>query len=125
MDGSVTLQQSLAKLVTDLAAATPNGQVLAPAHDAKRNADHQHDFDWEIGDWRVHLRRLLHPLTASKTWVEFEGRAHVRKVWNSRANLLDLELNGPAGHIEGLTCVCTTPSPDGGAFILPRATMAP
>ena len=103
MDGSVTLQQSLSKLVTDLAAATPNGQALAPAQDAKRNADHQHDFDWEIGEWNVHLRRLLHPLTASKTWVEFEGRAHVRKVWNGRANLLELELKGPTGHIEGLS----------------------
>jgi Transposase IS200 like len=26
---------------------------------------HQNDFDWEIGDGKVHLRRLLHPLTGS------------------------------------------------------------
>jgi hypothetical protein len=64
---------------------------------------HQHDFDWEIGDWKVHLRRLPHPLAGSNEWVEYEGTAHVRKVWNGRANLLELELNGPAGHIEGLS----------------------
>jgi len=103
MDGSVTLQRSLTKLVTDLAAATPNGQARAPAQNPKRNADHQHDFEWEIGERKVHLRRLPHPLTASKKWVEFEGRAHVRKLWNGRANLLELKLNGPACHIEGLS----------------------
>jgi len=53
--------------------------------------------------WKVHLRRLQHPLTGSKSWVEFEGTSHVRKVGSRRANLLELELNGPAGPIEGLS----------------------
>jgi hypothetical protein len=65
--------------------------------------EHQHDFDWEIGGWKVHLKRLLHPLTGSKSWAEYQGTAHVRKVWGGRANLLELELNGPAGHIEGVS----------------------
>jgi hypothetical protein len=25
--------------------------------------DGQHDFDFEIGSWKTHLKRLLHPLT--------------------------------------------------------------
>ena len=49
--------------------------------------DGQHDFDFEIGTWKTHLRRLLHPLTGSTTWVEYEGTTVVRKVWNGRANL--------------------------------------
>jgi len=49
------------------------------------------------------LSRLLHPLTGSTTWVEFEGTTVVRKVWNGRANLVELEANSPAGHIEGLS----------------------
>jgi len=108
-----------------VAATKPNGQAPAAAQDTKRHVDHQHDFDWEIGDWKVHLRRLLHPLTGSTTWVEFDGSAHVRKVWNGRANLLELELDGPAGHIEGLILRLYNPSPDSGAFILRRATTAP
>jgi hypothetical protein len=32
--------------------------------------DGQHDFDFEIGAWKTHLRRLLHPLTGSTTWLE-------------------------------------------------------
>jgi hypothetical protein len=65
--------------------------------------DGQHDFDFEIGSWKTHLSRLLHPLTGSTAWVEFEGTTVVRKVWNGRANLVELEADSPAGHIEGLS----------------------
>ena len=65
--------------------------------------DGQHDFDFEIGAWKTHLRRLVHPLTASTTWVDYEGTSIVRKVWNGRANLVELEVDGPGGHIEGLS----------------------
>ena len=64
--------------------------------------DGQHDFDFEIGSWKTHLRRLVHPLTGSTTWVEYEGTTVVRKIWNGRANLLELEADGPAGHFEGM-----------------------
>src|SRR5262249_25714435 len=59
--------------------------------------------DFEVGTWKTHLKRLLRPLTGSTTWVEYEGTSVVRKVWNGRANLLELEVDGPAGHIEGLS----------------------
>jgi len=62
----------------------------------------QHDFDFEIGTWKTHLSRLLHPLTGSTTWVEYEGTTVVRKVWNGRANLVELEADGPGVHFEGL-----------------------
>ena len=64
--------------------------------------DGQHDFDFEIGTWKTHLRRLLHPLTGSTSWAEYEGTTVVRKVWNGRANLLELVADGPAGHFEGM-----------------------
>src|SRR5579859_5369798 len=64
--------------------------------------DGQHDFDFEIGTWKAHLPRLLHPLTGSNTWAEYEGTTVVRKVWNGRANLIELQADGPAGHFEGL-----------------------
>jgi hypothetical protein len=65
--------------------------------------DEQHDFDFEIGAWKTHLRRLQRPLTGSSTWVEYEGTTVVRKVWEGRANLVELEVDGPAGHIEALS----------------------
>ncbi len=65
--------------------------------------DGQHDFDFEIGTWKTQLSRLLHPLTGSTTWVEYTGTSVVRKVWDGRANLVELDVNGPAGRIEGLS----------------------
>ena len=65
--------------------------------------DGQRDFDWEIGRWKTHLKRLVHPLTGSKEWVEYEGTTVVRKVWNGGANILELVADGPAGHFEGLS----------------------
>jgi len=62
-----------------------------------------HDFDFEFGDWKCHLRRLLHPLTGSNEWVEYDGPSIVRQVWGGKANLGELEVDGPAGHIEGLS----------------------
>ena len=75
-------------------------------HDTKTAAalrDGQHDFDFEIGGWKTHLKRLLHPLTGSTTWVEYQGSTIVRKVWNGRANLVELEVDGAKGHIEALS----------------------
>jgi hypothetical protein len=65
--------------------------------------DGQHDFDFEIGNWKTHVSRLQHPLSGSTTWVEYEGTTIVRKVWNGRANLVELGADGPAGHFEGLS----------------------
>jgi hypothetical protein len=73
--------------------------------DASKTVDRdgQHDFDFEIGTWKTHLKRLLHPLTGSTTWVEYDGTTVVRKVWDGRANILELEADGPQGHFEGLS----------------------
>ena len=68
----------------------------APPHDG------QHDFDFEIGTWRTQLKRLVHPLSGSDDWAEYEGVTTVRKVWDGRANLVELVADGPAGHFEGL-----------------------
>ena len=74
-----------------------------PAVAQTSQRDGQHDFDFEIGTWKTHLRRLVRPLTGSTTWVEYEGTTVVRKVWNGRANLVELKVSGPAGSFEGLS----------------------
>jgi len=65
--------------------------------------DGQHDFDFEMGEWKTHLKRLLHPLSGSSTWVEYDGITIGKKVWDGRANLIELTADGPAGHFEGLS----------------------
>jgi hypothetical protein len=69
---------------------------------AEMKRDGQHDFDFEIGVWKTQLKRLLNPLSGSTKWVEYEGKSVVRKVWDGRANLVELTADGPAGHFEGL-----------------------
>jgi hypothetical protein len=64
--------------------------------------DGQKDFDWELGSWKTHLKRRLNPLTGSNEWAEYEGTTMVRPVWNGRANLVELEVSGAKGKIEGL-----------------------
>jgi hypothetical protein len=79
--------------------------AVPPAISAQAPAprDGQHDFDFEIGTWRTHLKRLVKPLTGSNEWTEYNGTTVVTKVWNGSANLVELEVDGPKGHIEALS----------------------
>jgi hypothetical protein len=79
------------------AAQTPPAVTPPTVHDGT------HDFDFEIGTWKTHVARLSHPLTGSTTWVQYDGTTVVRKVWDGRANLVELEVNGPGGAIEALS----------------------
>ena len=74
---------------------------IAPAPAVQH--DRQHDFDFEDGTWKIHLKRLQHPLTGSHTWVEFDGTSTTRQLWNGNAHIEQFETDGAAGHIEGLT----------------------
>ena len=65
--------------------------------------DGQHDFDFEVGSWKIHLKRRLNPLTGSNTWIEFDGTSVTRKVWDGRSQIEEFETDSSTGHIEGLT----------------------
>ncbi|HTV60480.1 MAG TPA: hypothetical protein VMJ93_16525 [Verrucomicrobiae bacterium] len=81
----------------------------AAGQNANAPRDGQHDFDFNLGTWNTHIRRLLHPLSGSNAWVEMNGTVSVRKVWNGRAQLEEIEAGGPAGHFEGLTLFLYNP----------------
>lgn len=70
---------------------------------ASTQRDGQRDFDFELGSWKIHLKRRLNPLTGSNTWVEYDGTSVTRKLWDGRAQIEQFESDGPTGHIEGLT----------------------
>lgn len=57
----------------------------------------------EIGTWRTHLRRLVKPLSGDNTWVEYDGTTIVRTVGGGPANLVELDVAGAAGRIQGLS----------------------
>jgi hypothetical protein len=101
----------------------------APAASAtSTERDGQHDFDFEIGTWKSHISRRLHPLTGSTTWVEMEAIVVVRKVWNGRANLMELEIDSPTGHLEELNLRLYNPQSHQWSFNFSNSkdgTMAP
>jgi hypothetical protein len=90
---------SIVLFLPHAAARTNSGTTRA----SEQQRDGQHDFDFEFGAWKIHLSRRLKPLTGSTNWVEYDGTSVVRRVWNGRANLGELEVSGPAGRIEGLS----------------------
>jgi hypothetical protein len=79
----------------------PTKPAAAPALAAQR--DGQHDFDFEIGTWKTHLSRLRRPLSGSTEWVDYDGTTVATKLWDGRANLIELVADGPAGHFEGMS----------------------
>ncbi|HEX8307038.1 MAG TPA: hypothetical protein VF645_01295 [Allosphingosinicella sp.] len=82
----------------------PAPAASAPAVSAPpAMADGARDFDFEIGRWKTELRRLRKPLTGSTEWVRYSGTTTVTKVWGGNANLVELEVEGPAGRIQALS----------------------
>lgn len=80
---------------TDSGATKPGSQTTT----SERNG--QHDFDFALGSWKAHLKRLEHPLSGSNTWIEFDGTFVARKVWDGRAMMEEVELDAPGGSHRG------------------------
>lgn len=80
-----------------------------PATPASAVRDGQHDFDFNFGTWKSHIKRFVHPLTGSKESIELNGTVTVRKVWDGRAFLEEIEADGPKGHWEGLSLFLYNP----------------
>ena len=94
-------------LLAALAAIPPSPSSGAappspPPAAAGAQRDGSHDFDWDIGPWKTHQRRRLHPLTGSNTWVDYDGTDIVKKLWDG-ANTGMIEANGSDGRLRIFT----------------------
>jgi len=76
-------------------ASSPNIQEggNAAAHDGR------HDFDFEVGTWKAHVRKLLHPLTGSREWDDLDGTVVTRSLpmlegWNES----EMKVDSPTTH---------------------------
>jgi hypothetical protein len=61
--------------------------------------DGAHDFDFLIGDWKAHVRRLPDRLVGSTEWVEYDGISNHKKLFGSNANLEEFEVDRPQKHL--------------------------
>jgi hypothetical protein len=100
---SMTIGVATYALLGALAPAHVLAQAATSTRAASPRRDGSRDFDFEIGSWKTHFRLLAHPLTGSTEWLEYDGTTVVRKVWDGRANLVELVADGKAGHFEGLS----------------------
>jgi hypothetical protein len=57
--------------------------------------DHTHDFDFLIGKWRVHHRRLRNRLAGSHDWMEFDGTSELWMTMDGRGTIDDNYIGVP------------------------------
>ena len=74
------------------------------------NPDGRADFDFLVGAWLVHHRRLRERLHSCSDWEEFDGTLHVRKVLGGLGNVDEITLNREGQRAEGLTLRLFNPS---------------
>ena len=81
-------------------------EAQTPATTATAAAAHdgQHDFDYLLGSWKIHLKKRLHPLTGSDEWIEFDGTVNCHSIWNGHAEVEEFVVDSPEKniHIQGL-----------------------
>lgn len=83
-----------------LAACASPTRPVAPAASSVVHRDGAHDFAFEIGTWKTRVARLERPLTGSRSWVHYEGTSRVVPLLGGAANLVELDVAGPAGRIQ-------------------------
>jgi hypothetical protein len=98
--GAVVFASYSARLLatTNSDKAKPEPQKLGAERDG------QHDFDFLVGSWKFHLKRLKQRLVGSKEWVEFDGTTVCRKVLDCRGEVEEMNVDNPEKgiHIQGL-----------------------
>ncbi|RZU28982.1 hypothetical protein [Edaphobacter modestus] len=75
-------------------AASPNAPPLV-----KVERDGAHDFDFLIGNWKAHVRRLPDRLNGSNAWVEYDGISNHKKILDSNANFEEFEVDNSVKHL--------------------------
>lgn len=80
-----------APVAAPVAAQTPPyARVTAPA-----THDGAHDFDFLLGDWKAHVKRLPDRLVGSTAWIEYDGISNHHPVLGSAANFEAFEVDSP------------------------------
>jgi hypothetical protein len=93
---------SLAFAVTAAVTLSPDStRAEKPEPPAQGAAAHdgQHDFDYLIGSWKIHLKKLVNPLTGSRQSIEFDGKVECHKIWDGRGELEQFDVDSPEKHI--------------------------
>jgi hypothetical protein len=74
------------------ALASVEGSQSSTMISAGSQHDGAHDFDFLIGNWKAHVRRLPDRLNGSNTWVEYNGISNHKKLLDSNANFEEFDV---------------------------------
>jgi hypothetical protein len=85
------------------------GLALPRATGSDSLRDGAHDFDFLCGVWTAHLRHVVDPFNGGKHVVEMSGTIAVDKVWNGRAWLEQIDVEGQGSHWGGLALFLYNP----------------
>jgi len=98
-------------LVLSAAAALlcqPSGAALSQTASTQTVVAHDgsHDFDFLIGDWKAHLRRMIDRKTGvttsdprTGTWVEYDGVCNDKKLLDTNANFEQFDVQASRTHL--------------------------
>jgi hypothetical protein len=77
--------------------ALPQTQASATVRDGS------HDMDFNFGTWHTEITRYPDPIGKPNETVHMAGTVTVRPVWNGKAQMEEIEADGPSGHWQGGT----------------------
>lgn len=83
-------------------ALTPEVQAKSE-RTAMQSPTAPHDFDFFLGNWRVHHRQLKERLAGSREWIEFEGTSTAQKILGGFGNMDDNVIEKPSGTYRAVT----------------------
>ncbi len=72
--------------------------------------DGSHDFDFDLGVWHTEITRRTHPLSDSSESMNLKGTVTIRKVWGGKAQIEEIEADGPKVHWEGMSLFLYDPA---------------
>jgi hypothetical protein len=107
------LTTGLFALLMSAAALTAQAQSPTPTPPLQPVLpDGRHDFDFEVGVWKAHVKTLVHRLSNSNDWEELDGTVETRTLpllegWNEA----EMRVDSPTTHrrIEILAVRCYNP----------------
>ena len=85
--------RAITAMPLDAADVSSASQQNAAPHDG------QHDFDFEIGKWKAHVKRLGHRLSGGNDWEEYGGTVVTSPFMDGRGNLSEMNVESATSHV--------------------------